>query len=62
MQVCIDAVREAGKVAEVAICYTSDFTTNSIYTLEYYKDLAVSIAPALLFYCTLVLFVSKRPV
>jgi pyruvate carboxylase len=46
MQVCIDAVREAGKVAEVAICYTSDFTVSEIYTLEYYKDLAVRVTQA----------------
>ena len=46
MQVCIDAVREAGKVAEVAICYTSDFTTSDIYTLDYYKDLAQRIEKA----------------
>ena len=42
MEVCIKAVRDAGKVAEVCICFTGDFLREDekIYTLEYYKDLA----------------------
>jgi acetyl-CoA carboxylase carboxyl transferase alpha subunit len=46
MQNCIDAVREANKVAEVCICYTGDFTTSEVYTLDYYKELAASIEAA----------------
>merc|ERR1712130_408510 len=42
MKVSINAVREANKVAEVALCFTGDFLLPSekIYTLEYYKNLA----------------------
>nr|PZN70768.1 MAG: pyruvate carboxylase [Bacillota bacterium] len=38
----IEAVRKAGKVAEVAICYTGDITdpSRTKYTLQYYVDLA----------------------
>ena len=43
---CIEAVREAGKVAEVCICFTGDFTTSEVYTLDYYKELAASIEAA----------------
>jgi acetyl-CoA carboxylase carboxyl transferase alpha subunit len=41
MRVSIKAVREAKKVAEVAMCFTGDFLSpdEKIYTLEYYKDL-----------------------
>jgi acetyl-CoA carboxylase carboxyl transferase alpha subunit len=41
MKVSIKAVREAKKVAEVAMCFTGDFMSpdEKIYTLEYYKDL-----------------------
>ncbi len=42
MQVAIDATREAGAIAEVAICYTGDILEpgRERYTLEYYVDLA----------------------
>jgi pyruvate carboxylase len=42
MQVAIDAVRESGAIAEVAICYTGDILDPSRerYALEYYVDLA----------------------
>lgn len=43
---CIEAVREANKVAEVCICYTGDFTESDVYTLDYYKELAASIEAA----------------
>mmetsp|Transcript_154469 Transcript_154469/g.272771 ORF Transcript_154469/g.272771 Transcript_154469/m.272771 type:complete len:1270 (+) Transcript_154469:62-3871(+) len=41
MKVSIKAVREAKKVAEVAMCFTGDFLSpnEKIYTLEYYTDL-----------------------
>jgi len=41
MKVSINAVKKAGKVAEVTMCFTGDFMSKSekIYTLEYYKDL-----------------------
>lgn len=42
MQVAIDAVGNAGKVAEAAICYTGDILDKSRtkYNLDYYKDMA----------------------
>ncbi len=42
MRVAIDAVREAGKVCEAAICYTGDLTdpARGRYDLGYYVDLA----------------------
>ncbi|MBC1333637.1 pyruvate carboxylase, partial [Listeria booriae] len=42
MEVSIDAVREAGKVVEAAICYTGDIDddTRTKYTIDYYKDMA----------------------
>lgn len=42
MQVAIDAVREAGGLAEVSLCYTGDILDPSRerYSLEYYVDLA----------------------
>jgi pyruvate carboxylase len=40
MRISIEAVRKAGKIAEVCICYTGDITTSSIYDLAYYKGLA----------------------
>lgn len=48
MQVAIDAVREEGKVAEVALCYTGDVLdeSRSRYDLAYYVDLAVEIEQA----------------
>merc|ERR1719265_1767099 len=41
MKVSINAVREAKKIAEVAMCFTGDFLNpnEKIYTLDYYKDL-----------------------
>eukprot|EP00750_Incisomonas_marina_P017896 INCI2562.2.p1 GENE.INCI2562.2~~INCI2562.2.p1 ORF type:complete len:1331 (-),score=232.62 INCI2562.2:11-3901(-) len=48
MRVSIEAVRAAGKVAEVCICYTGDASSPSekIYTVEYYCELATRIAAA----------------
>ncbi len=42
MEVAIDAVRQNGKIAEAAICYTGDISdpTRMKYNLKYYKDLA----------------------
>lgn len=42
MRVAMDAVREAGKVVEAAICYTGDILDprRTKYTLQYYVDLA----------------------
>jgi len=42
MQVALDAVRESGKIAEAAICYTGDLLDprRDRYTLSYYVDLA----------------------
>jgi pyruvate carboxylase len=42
MEVAIDAVRQSGKIAEAAICYTGDITdpTRSKYNLNYYKNMA----------------------
>ncbi|MEW9673724.1 pyruvate carboxylase [Ammoniphilus sp. 3BR4] len=42
MRVAIDAVRESGKVAEAAICYTGDISDpkRDKYTLKYYVELA----------------------
>ncbi len=39
---CIDAVRQTGKIAEAAICYTGDITDGKRvkYTLSYYVNLA----------------------
>ena len=48
MQVAIDAVREQGKIAEVALCYTGDVLDESRtrYDLAYYVDLAKEIEAA----------------
>jgi pyruvate carboxylase len=48
MRVSIEAVREAGKVAEVCICYSGDLSSpdETIYTVEYYTELATRIAAA----------------
>lgn len=48
MQVAIDAVREAGKVAEVALCYTGDLLEpeRKKYDLDYYVELAREIEGA----------------
>ncbi|WP_397537395.1 pyruvate carboxylase [Rummeliibacillus pycnus] len=42
MEVAIDATRDAGKIAEAAICYTGDILDDSRakYTVQYYKDMA----------------------
>ncbi len=42
MTLAIDSVRNNGKIAEAAICYTGDITdpTRSKYDLQYYKELA----------------------
>lgn len=42
MTVAIEAVRESGKLAEAAICYTGDISdpTRTKYNLEYYKNIA----------------------
>ncbi|MEI5906030.1 pyruvate carboxylase [Bacillus spongiae] len=42
MEVAIDAVRQSGKVAEAAICYTGDILdpTRAKYNIDYYKQLA----------------------
>ena len=48
MRVAIDAVRDEGKLAEVALCYTGDVldTTRTRYDLAYYTDLAQQIESA----------------
>ncbi|MGM9943480.1 MAG: pyruvate carboxylase [Lysinibacillus sp.] len=42
MEVAIDEVRNTGKIAEAAICYTGDILddTRAKYTVQYYKDMA----------------------
>src|SRR5690606_9461496 len=42
MEVAIDEVRQNGKIAEAAICYTGDILDPSRdkYTVQYYKDMA----------------------
>ncbi|KGL37732.1 pyruvate carboxylase [Listeria sp. SHR_NRA_18] len=42
MEVSIEAVRDAGKVVEAAICYTGDIedATRTKYNVDYYKDMA----------------------
>ncbi len=48
MQVAIDAVRETGKIAEAAICYTGDILdpNKTKYTLSYYVNLAKELEKA----------------
>ncbi|MCK8058281.1 MULTISPECIES: pyruvate carboxylase [unclassified Fusibacter] len=48
MKVSIDAVREVGGIAEVAICYTGDILDESKtkYTLDYYVKKAIEIEQA----------------
>jgi pyruvate carboxylase len=48
MQTAIDAVRQSGKVAEAAICYTGDILdpSKTKYTLRYYVDLAKQLEKA----------------
>ncbi|MGM7720230.1 pyruvate carboxylase [Metabacillus sp. Hm71] len=45
MTLAIDAVRETGKIAEAAICYTGDILdpARQKYDLNYYKDLAMEL-------------------
>ena len=42
MEVAIDAVRQSGKIAEAAVCYTGDITDpmRSKYDINYYKNMA----------------------
>ncbi|KPL61260.1 pyruvate carboxylase [Rossellomorea vietnamensis] len=42
MEVAIDAVRQSGKIAEAAICYTGDIDdpTRTKYNIDYYKNMA----------------------
>ncbi|MFJ8265726.1 pyruvate carboxylase [Peribacillus asahii] len=42
MEVSIDAVRQAGKLAEATICYTGDINdpSRAKYNVQYYKDMA----------------------
>ncbi|RFU71135.1 pyruvate carboxylase [Peribacillus saganii] len=42
MEVAIDAVRQSGKIAEAAICYTGDINdpSRTKYDINYYKNLA----------------------
>lgn len=42
MEVAIDAVRQSGKIAEAAICYTGDILDDNRakYSVQYYKDMA----------------------
>ncbi|WP_409368215.1 pyruvate carboxylase [Lysinibacillus sp. 38-6] len=42
MEVAIDAARDAGKIAEAAICYTGDILDDgrAKYSVQYYKDMA----------------------
>ncbi|MCG7334194.1 pyruvate carboxylase [Sporosarcina sp. ACRSM] len=48
MEVAIDATREAGKIAEAAICYTGDILDDSRakYTVGYYKEMAKELEAA----------------
>ena len=48
MEVAIDEVRQSGKVAEAAICYTGDILDPSRdkYTVQYYKDMAKELEAA----------------
>ncbi|SFI61301.1 pyruvate carboxylase [Thermoflavimicrobium dichotomicum] len=48
MQLAIEAVRETGKIAEAAICYTGDILdpSRTKYTLKYYIDLAKELEKA----------------
>ncbi|MGG1214848.1 pyruvate carboxylase [Micromonospora provocatoris] len=45
MEVAIDAARDAGKIAEAAICYTGDILDDgrARYSVQYYKDMAKSL-------------------
>ncbi|WP_203246103.1 pyruvate carboxylase [Sporosarcina beigongshangi] len=48
MEVAIDATRDAGKVAEAAICYAGDILDDSRakYTVNYYKEMAKELEAA----------------
>ncbi|TWE00351.1 pyruvate carboxylase [Peribacillus frigoritolerans] len=48
MELAIDAVRQSGKIAEAAICYTGDLNdpTRSKYNIDYYKNMAVELEQA----------------
>jgi pyruvate carboxylase len=48
MEVAIDATRQAGKVAEAALCYTGDILDDSRakYTVNYYKEMAKELEAA----------------
>ena len=48
MEVAIDEVRQTGKVAEAAICYTGDILDDNRakYTVQYYKEMAKELEQA----------------
>ncbi|EGB12997.1 hypothetical protein AURANDRAFT_52076 [Aureococcus anophagefferens] len=46
MRTCVDAVRAAGKVAEVCVCYTSDCLASDVYDVAYYAGVAAEAAAA----------------
>lgn len=48
MEVAIDATRDAGKVAEAAICYAGDILDDrrDKYTVQYYKEMAKNLEAA----------------
>ncbi|MFF2457344.1 pyruvate carboxylase [Peribacillus simplex] len=48
MELAIDAVRQSGKIAEAAICYTGDLndSSRSKYNIDYYKNMAVELEHA----------------
>ena len=48
MEVAIDEVRQTGKIAEAAICYTGDIFDESRakYSVQYYKDMAKELEAA----------------
>ena len=48
MEVAIDEVRQTGKIAEAAICYTGDILSDSRakYSVQYYKDMAKELEAA----------------
>ena len=48
MEVAIDEVRQSGKIAEAAICYTGDILdpTRTKYSVQYYKEMAKALENA----------------
>ncbi|KAH8081013.1 pyruvate carboxylase [Aureococcus anophagefferens] len=46
MRTRVDAVRAAGKVAEVCVCYTSDCLASDVYDVAYYAGVAAEAAAA----------------